>query len=151
MPSQLFENQGGRFREADGGSGFRTPAISRGSVEADLDNDGDPDLLINGLNGPLRLFLNQTNARQSWIGFRILNQATSSDWIGARVALVKKDVPVAWRRVRTDGSYCSARDPRVVFGLKNLQFDSVWIVLPDGTRRSIGPEARRGEYNTVRF
>lgn len=151
MPSQLFENQGGRYKEVDGGAGFQKPAISRGSVDADLDNDGDPDLLINDLNGPLRLFLNQTNDPHSWIGFRILNNKTGSDWIGARVALVMNDKPVAWRRVRTDGSYCSARDPRIVFGLRKMGFDSAWIVLPDGTRHSISPEAKRGAYNTLRF
>jgi hypothetical protein len=151
MPSKLYENQDGRYKEIGGGSGFGKPAVSRGSVEADLDNDGDPDLLINDLNGPLRLLLNQTDSPRSWIGFRILNQQSGSDWIGVRVALVKNGSPVAWRRVRTDGSYCSARDPRLVFGLKNLEFDSVWVVLPDGTRRSIDPEAKRGEYNIVRF
>jgi hypothetical protein len=151
MPSKLYENHGGQYKEVDAGPGFQKPAVSRGSVEADLDNDGDPDLLINDLNGPLRLLLNQTDSPHGWIGFRILNQQTGSDWIGGRVALVKSGRPVAWRRVRTDGSYCSARDPRVVFGLKSLEFDSVWIVLPDGTRRSIGLEAKRGEYNIVRF
>jgi hypothetical protein len=151
MPSQLFENQGGRYKEVEGGPDFRKPAISRGSVDADLDNDGDPDLLINDLSGPLRLLLNQTDSPKSWIGFRIINQRTGSDWIGARVALVKSGVPVAWRRVRTDGSYCSARDPRVVFGLKNLEFDSVWIVLPDGTRPTLDTEMKRGEYNTLRL
>ena len=150
MPSKLFENQNGHYKEVDGGPGFRKPAVSRGSVEADLDNDGDPDLLINDLNGPVRLLLNQTDTR-AWIGFRILNKQTGSDWIGARVALVKAGLPVAWRRVRTDGSYCSARDPRIVFGLKNLEFDSVWIVLPDGTRRSMAQEPKRGEYNTLRL
>lgn len=151
MPDQLFENQGGHYQPADGGPGFRKPAISRGSVDADLDNDGDPDLLINDLNGPLRLLLNQTNDPHSWIGFRILNQRTNADWIGARVALVKNDRPVAWRRIRTDGSYCSARDPRAVFGLKSLDFDSVRIVLPDGTRHTLGPEIERGRYHLVRL
>ena len=151
MPDQLFENQGKRYQPMDGGLGFRKPAISRGSVDADLDNDGDPDLLINDLKGPLRLLLNQADSPDSWIGFRILNKRTGSDWNGARVALVKDNVPLAWRRVRSDGSYCSARDPRIVFGLGDVNFDSVWIFPPGGTRQSIGPEVNRGEYNTLRL
>lgn len=152
MPDQLFENQGGRYKPVDGGPGFQKPAISRGSIDADLDNDGDPDLLINDLNGPLRLLLNQTDSLNSWIGFRILDKRTGSDWIGARVALVKNNVPVAWRRVRADGSYCSTRDPRIVFGLGNLKFDSAWIFLPGGNKQSLVPEeAKRGKYNTVRL
>ena len=149
MADQLFENRGGQYVEVNGGLGFQKLAISRGSVDADLDNDGDPDLLVNDVNGPLRLLLNRTNDAQGWIGFRIVHKRTGWDWLGARVALVKDGTPVAWRRVRTDGSYCSARDPRIVFGLRKLEFDAVWIVLPDGTRHSLGRDLRRGAYNTV--
>ncbi|MDA1275196.1 MAG: VCBS repeat-containing protein, partial [Verrucomicrobia bacterium] len=120
MLDQLFENQSGHYEPVDGGPGFRKPAISRGSVDADLDNDGDPDLLINDLNGPLRLLLNQTDSRHAWIGFRILSKQTGRDWIGARVGLIKEGIPVAWRRVRVDGSYGSSRDPRIVFGIAKM-------------------------------
>jgi hypothetical protein len=39
------------------------------------------------------------------------------DMLGARVGLVLSDGSTRWRRVRSDGSYASANDPRVLFGL----------------------------------
>jgi hypothetical protein len=149
MPDHLFENIDGNYRPVNGESAFRTPAISRGSIDADIDNDGDADLLINDLNGPLRLLLNQSSGPRSWIGFRVVHHRSGSNWLGARVALVQNDRPVAWRRVRSDGSYCSARDPRIVFGLKSLNFDSVWITLPNGTRHPLQSKALLNQYNTI--
>lgn len=149
MPDQLFENREGVYHEIDGGPGMTQPTISRGSVEADLDNDGDPDLLINDINGPLRLLLNQTNPNQEWIGFRIMNNRTQWDWIGARVDLLLEGKVMATRRVRTDGSYCSSRDSRVVFGLGNLNFDAVNIRLPDGKSFAPEQELKLGQYNTI--
>jgi hypothetical protein len=37
--------------------------------------------------------------------------------LGARVAIVRSDGPTLWRRARSDGSYASANDPRVLVGL----------------------------------
>ncbi|MCP5005197.1 MAG: hypothetical protein GY941_14865, partial [Planctomycetes bacterium] len=39
------------------------------------------------------------------------------DPLGVRAVLHREDRPVAWRRTRSDASYCSANDPRLLFGL----------------------------------
>jgi hypothetical protein len=52
---------------------------------------------------------------------------------GARVGLVRPGGAVVWRRSRADGSYASAQDPRVLFGLGDEgAAATVRVVWPDG-------------------
>ena len=73
-------------------------------------------MLVAVNNGPLKLLLNEMAGSNHWIGIRAVT-ARGYDAIGARVAVVEGDGRVRWRRVATDGSYASASDPRVLFGL----------------------------------
>ena len=53
--------------------------------------------------------------------------------LGARVAVLPFRGPALWRRVRTDGSYASASDPRVLVGLgQATQVEAVRVLWPDG-------------------
>jgi enediyne biosynthesis protein E4 len=63
-----------------------------------------------------------------------LQQSTGNLFaFGARVGLERTGVPTMWRRVRTDGSYLSASDARVQFGLgANRTIDAVIVQWPDG-------------------
>ena len=55
------------------------------------------------------------------------------DMLGARVAVVRDGEPARWRRVRTDGSYASANDPRVLVGLgESAQAPHVRVLWPSG-------------------
>jgi hypothetical protein len=60
------------------------------------------------------------------------------DALGAQVDIVVKKNQVLRRRVRTDGSYLSANDPRVLVGLGNVaQVEAVRVRWPDGTVREL--------------
>ena len=53
--------------------------------------------------------------------------------LGARVEVIRKGKPTLWRRVRTDGSYASANDPRVIVGLgESTEAPTVRVRWPDG-------------------
>lgn len=117
-PKQLFRNQGsGRFEEiAQRSSALRVPAVSRGAAFGDIDNDGDVDVVVADNNGPVRLFMNEIGNRAHWAGFR-LNGVSGRNILGTRVAVRTLDGRTIWRRARSDGSYASANDPRVLIGL----------------------------------
>jgi hypothetical protein len=117
--NQLFRNSGaGRFEDVSdrGGPAFRAEEVSRGAAFGDLDNDGDTDLVIGNDGGPLRVLLNTVGDRAHWTGLRLVG-TTGRDLLGARVAIVRADGAALWRRVRTDGSYASANDPRIIAGM----------------------------------
>ncbi len=138
QPNQLFRNRGdGTFADvtAEGGAPFELSEVSRGAAFGDLDNDGDTDVLIINNNGPSRLLINDVGDRSHWLGLRLVIGESSRDGLGARVAVERSGESTLWRRVRTDGSYCSANDPRLIFGLgSSTEVDRVNVEWPDGSQ-----------------
>ena len=134
--NQLFRNLGnGRFEEVGdaAGSMFRVSEVSRGAAFGDVDNDGDTDVLLTNNNGPVRLLINRIGDRNPWVGLRLVGASGRRDMLGARVAVFRGGGAVLWRRARTDGSYVSANDPRVLFGLgETASVDRVRVVWPGG-------------------
>ena len=99
----------------------------------DVDNDGDSDFLVTNNNGAARLFLNQIGSRNHWVGLRLVGKS-GRDMLGAYVEVVTAANKVLRRRVRTDGSYLSANDPRVLVGLGSIaNLKLVRVRWPDGT------------------
>jgi hypothetical protein len=137
QPNQIFHNTGkGSFVEIDAseaGAELQLLEVSRGAVFGDVDNDGDTDVLVTNNNGPARLLLNQVGNRNHWLGLRVVGN-NGRDALGARVDVTTASGSVLRRRVRTDGSYLSANDPRVLVGLGVAkQVKSVRVHWPNGT------------------
>lgn len=137
QPKQLFRNTGkGGFLEIvdDVGSNFSVIEVSRGAAFGDIDNDGDTDVVVTNNNGPARLLLNTVGSRNRWLGLRLVSKDRGRDLLGTKVEVVLTNKSVLHRRVRTDGSYLSANDPRVLVGLgNNNQVEMVKLRWPDGT------------------
>jgi hypothetical protein len=117
--NQLFRNDGrGRFADVAerAGEPFTSLAVGRGVATGDLDNDGDSDIVVFNNNGQARVFLNDVGHRRHWLGVRVVDRRNGRDALGARLELVGKERPQV-RRVQVDGSYLTAGDPRVIFGL----------------------------------
>ena len=114
--------------------------MSRGAAFGDLDNDGDPDVVILNNNGPVRLLENRVGQENSWLGLRLL-LGSGGDALGARASLLqggdlqfrggpkaKAGKTAPWRRVATAGSYASSNDPRLLFGLGDDENNqTVWV------------------------
>jgi enediyne biosynthesis protein E4 len=159
QPNQLFRNLGGegggegnvRFAEvtAEAGPVFALSEVSRAAAFGDVDQDGDVDVLVTNNDGPARLLVNQVGAERPWLGVRLLTAAGRRDAHGARAALVRDSRAERWRRVRPDGSYAAANDPRIVFGLgDDPEVGAVRVVWPGGRVEDFpGLAARR--YHTL--
>ena len=138
----LFRNLGDRrFEDVTGRAGavFELSEVSRGAAFGDIDNDGDMDVLVGNNAGPVRLLVNNAGNRRHWLGLRLAGAiegpepVPGRDMLGARVAVVRDGEPARWRRVRTDGSYASANDPRVLVGLgESAQAPHVRVLWPSG-------------------
>lgn len=138
QPNQLFRNTGkGSFVEVTDQAGptFQLLEVSRGAAFGDIDNDGDTDVLVTNNNGPVRLLLNQVGNRNHWLGLRLAGKS-GRDMLGASVEIVVTKNQILRRRTRTDGSYLSANDPRVLVGLGSAtRVEAVRVYWPDGTVR----------------
>jgi hypothetical protein len=115
----LHNNGKGRFEDvsSSAGSAFSRLEVGRGAAFGDIDNDGGIDVVVLNNSGPARLLMNNAGHRKPWIGFRMVGDKYHRDMLGTRVAVFRRDARTLWRRVHTDGSYCSSSDPRVLFGL----------------------------------
>src|SRR5207244_637367 len=134
----LLHNEGGRFREtsAQAGAPFQLSEVGRGVAFGDLDDDGGIDIVVTNNNGPVRLLLNQTAPRGHWLEVRLQGVKSNRDGIGARVAVLREGEKPLWRRVHTDGSYLSASDLRVHFGLGERPAAEVLVEWPDGLKET---------------
>jgi enediyne biosynthesis protein E4 len=143
MKNQLFRNSGkGRFEEtsAVAGPAFARAEISRAAAFGDVDNDGDVDILVTNNGGPVRLLINQSRGEGAgqkpdahFLQIRLEQPGTNRSAFGAWVGVERAGRPTLWRRVKTDGSYLAANDPRLHFGLgATTAIDAVVVQWPDG-------------------
>jgi enediyne biosynthesis protein E4 len=134
-PRILYHNNGnGKFSDisADAGPGITTPHAGRGLAIGDLWNDGKLSAVINNMNAPPSLLVNQVRTANHWIGLRAVGTKSNRDGIGARV-VVKVGTRTLVDEVRSGSSYISNNDMRVHFGLgAAARIDSVEIHWPSG-------------------
>ena len=136
MPNQLYRNLGnGRFEDVTSraGKAFELAEVSRGAAFGDIDNDGDTDVVVGNAAGPVHLLINNVGNASHWIGLRLVGATTRRDMLGARVTVTRSSGTTLVRRARSDGSYASANDPRVLVGLgPSAERPGVRVQWPDG-------------------
>ncbi|MDX2030600.1 MAG: CRTAC1 family protein [Blastocatellia bacterium] len=135
--NQLFHNEGegARFREIKPAEDptLQLSEVSRGAAFGDVDNDGDVDLLVSNNRGPARLLLNETGARRHWLAVRLQGVKDNRDGIGALISLKRRGQRTLWRQTPSGGSYLSAGDTRVSFGLgSSTSIESLAVRWPNG-------------------
>ena len=113
------------------GAPWSTPRIGRGLAVGDLDNDGRTDAVIVSDRTPLAYFHNQTVSGGHFVDFVLEGTRSNRDGIGA-VVTVKAGGRArrGWRF--GGGSFQSASDPRLHFGLGQDRIDLVEVRWPSG-------------------
>ena len=94
---------------------FLEPRIGRGLAVGDFDNDGFPDFVVNNNGEQAQLFRNSGAQGRHWLGIRLEGVTSARDATGARLKLVAGSV-TSHDQTMGGRSYCSAQDPRVLFG-----------------------------------
>ena len=133
-PPHLFRNVGrGKFQEVTRqvGAAFAAPRVARGAAYADIDNDGDLDLLITTNGGPAVLFRNDGVTHNS-LRIRLVGTRSNRNGIGAVVRLTAGE-ETQWQMLRSGSSYLSQSELVLTFGLgQRTQADSIEIRWPSG-------------------
>jgi enediyne biosynthesis protein E4 len=135
QPKVVYRNlASGRFEDITGrlGAPVTTPAAGRGAAFADLDNDGDIDVVVNNVHAAPDLFRLDTQSPAHWTTLKLVGTRSNRSGIGARVRMFD----AAGRQVqevRGGGSYFSQNDLRVHFGLgRSTAIDRVEVRWPNG-------------------
>src|SRR5207253_7377305 len=86
-PPHLFHNSGGQFVDIarEIGADFAAPKVARGAAFADIDLDGDLDVLVTTNGGPAHLYRNQLSAPNRAVRLSLRGSRSNRDAIGARV------------------------------------------------------------------
>jgi len=135
QPPHLFHNlRNGKFEQvtASAGATFATPRVARGAAYADIDNDGDLDLLITTNAGPALLFRNDGGNRNHALRVKLRGTSSNRDGIGA-VVRIEYDGEKQWQMLRSGSSYLSQSELVLTFGLgQKTSVASVQITWPSG-------------------
>jgi tetratricopeptide (TPR) repeat protein len=134
MPIQLMRGGAdGRLRDVSDRAGppFGALHLGRGLAAGDLDNDGRIDALVVVQNEPLVFLHNQTRPGH-YVTLALEGTVSNRDGVCARVVVVAGSVRRVAQRIG-GGSYLSAGDPRLHFGLGNAQrIESLEVRWPSG-------------------
>ncbi len=145
IPNYAFRNtmsEGGTFAKTTLLWGLEIPSHSNGAVYADLDNDGDLDLLVNNLNMEAFAFRNNAEtlrAHNGWLQLTLKGEGGNTLAVGAQVYGYSDGAIHYAEQVPMKG-FQSSVDPRIHLGLGEASLDSLVIRWPNGRRSFIaGP------------
>ena len=139
QPTQVFWNCGNQcprsfvpVDQADT-SPLGKPRVGRGLAYADIDADGDLDVVITETGGPAVILRNDQSEGHNWLRLRLQGPAGNREAIGAEVR-VRSGERVQRRYLTPTRSYLSQVERTLTFGLGNAAVDEVTVQWPDGTR-----------------
>ncbi|MGK7393494.1 MAG: VCBS repeat-containing protein [Candidatus Cyclobacteriaceae bacterium M3_2C_046] len=132
LPNYLFKNQGDlTFSNVSDQWMERKPSFSHGATYADLDQDGDQDLVVANLDEPPFIMANQTINSESqdhhFVKIKLKGQAPNLRAVGSRITLYVDSLMQMQENLVTRG-FQSSISPEFTFGLgKSRQIDSLQI------------------------
>ena len=148
QPAQLFWNTGARsgasfqvVPAAKAGPDLFQPIVGRGSAFADIDGDGDLDVVLTQTAGPPLLLRNDPPPGHHWLRLKLVGTKSNRDAIGASVKVRAGGMTQA-RQVMPTRSYLSQSELPLTFGLgAATRVDEVEITWPGGRKAKVDPPA----------
>ncbi|MBU2974699.1 VCBS repeat-containing protein [Zobellia sp. B3R18] len=144
MPSSNLSNyyfsniKGKTFNNETIDNGMGQPSNSNGAAYADLDNDGDLDLIVNNINKPAFIYRNEANKTQSnYLKIQLKGEGLNTQGIGAKISLYTNGSQQTIEQMPTRG-YLSTVSPILHFGLgSTAKIDSLKIKWNTGKSQTI--------------
>jgi enediyne biosynthesis protein E4 len=136
MLHKAYRNMGNlRFADEGIAWGFTQASFANGAAYADLDNDGDMDLIINNENGPAFIYKNNSREqnKNNYIALELRGEGENTFAIGSKIKIFNGS-EIFYRELIPSRGFQSSMDYKQIFGLGKLtRVDSMVITWPDGS------------------
>ncbi len=134
VPNYFFKNSGKlTFEDVSKNWINPRPSLSNGAAYADLDNDGDLDLIINNIDEPASVYRNNTDFSANYLNIQLKGKSPNTFGIGSRVTVYSQGMQVMQELIPTRG-WLSSSSYQLHVGLgKKSIVDSLLIIWPDGS------------------
>lgn len=139
LKNKFFKNgQEAKFEDESKKIEGDLPTYSNGAVYADLDNDGDLDIVVNNINDPALVYENKSNDKknQHYLSLALKGSSDNINAIGAKVLVFVKDQIQYYEKFGAHGFLSSMEIP-IHIGLGTTRPDSILLVWPDNTYQRI--------------
>lgn len=143
LPNYLFINQQNlQFKNQAADAGIDELSMSNGAAYADLDNDGDLDIIVNNINKPAFIFINNTrkintDTTNNFLTVTLKGDSLNKPAFGTKVYVYNNDT-IQLQEQNPARGYFSSVDQRLLFGLgRNKKIDSLRVVWPDNKQQVI--------------
>ncbi len=137
IPNKTFRNRGDlTFEDVGEKWGLGIPSFSNGAAYADLDNDGDLDIVVNNVNQEALVYRNNTEktSKNHYLTVNLKGKGQNTFAVGAMVNLHRGKEQLNFQLVPSRG-FQSSVDYKMVFGLgKSPLMDSLVVIWPDMTK-----------------
>ena len=149
-PQLFLNNRGGQFVEVTdrAGTAFESKIVGRSVAMADIDGDGDLDVLLTANGGPAKLLRNERSGEANVVRVRLIGSGKNTNALGAALRAEIGGVTQT-RYVTTGGSYLSQSELTVTFGLGHAtSITRLTVRWPDGSQNEF-PNLAAGSLHTV--
>ncbi|HZE85347.1 MAG TPA: VCBS repeat-containing protein, partial [Puia sp.] len=139
LPSKFFKNSGQlTFTDMKDQVDGSRPTYSNGAVYADLDNDGDLDLVVNNIDDPALIYRNTDNDKdpKPSVDIALKGPEKNINALGAKVILFANGGIRTYEKYPVRGFLSSTEAP-IHIGLDKTRVDSMFLVWPDNTYQRI--------------
>lgn len=145
QPPQLFWNCGPEsptefvlLKEEQTGPDLPRPMVGRGAAAADIDGDGDQDLIITAVDDSPRLLRNDQQSGNHWTRVKLVGRKVNRDGIGARVLVTLPDGTIHTQQVMPTRSYLSQCELPITFGLgTGSAISDLTVIWADGSKQVV--------------
>lgn len=136
IPNKFFHN-GGQLLFSDEENRIQNnqPTYSNGAVYADLDNDGDLDIVVNNIDEPVMVYENKTNngaAQKPYLELNLKGPEKNIHALGAKAVLFIQNEIRTYEKYPVHGFQSSMEIPMHI-GLDSTKVDSAFLIWPDNT------------------
>ncbi|OQP65804.1 hypothetical protein A3860_14495 [Niastella vici] len=139
IPNKFFKNTGDlAFTDLEQQVTDNKPTYSNGAVYADLDNDGDLDVVVNNINDPALVYENKSNDKhdKAYVDIKLRGASNNINGIGAKVVLFAGGQLCLYEKEGVHGFMSGIEIPMHI-GLDKVKVDSAFLIWPDNTYQPV--------------